>query len=136
MSKPVRTAFRSKLAADSVLTNLLGDGADSIAHAVADDDTDYPLVIFNKQGGTRRFVFQGVAFFQEIWLVKGVARNDSSRADEIATRIDSLLNLGTLTISGKTFMSLMHNSDVEYPEKDGDQIYRHAGATYRLRYQG
>jgi len=135
VSAAVRAGIYSKLTGDATLIAFLS-GSTAVYHAVAPDTATYPLVIFQKQASTPRYTHRQRAWDEELWTIKGVTRADSAVADNIASRLDALLTDGTLTITGKTFMSLRRESDVEYPDVDGDQIYRHAGATYRLRYQG
>lgn len=135
MSRVVRRAFYSKLTGDATLTALLSSSS-AVYHAVAPKAATYPLVIFNRQSSVPRYTFAEQAYDNEVWLVKGVDKNtDEDPVDDIASRLDALLTDGTLTISGKTQMSLRRESDFEMTEVDGDETYRHAGAMYRLRYQ-
>lgn len=141
MSVPIRRALYGKLASDSTLTALLGAPpigyAQSIYYQVAPPGASFPYVVLSKQAGTPRYAISRKAYDSEVWLVKGVDRDtedrrSADRAEDVASRLDELLTDGTLSISGRTQLLLRRESDVDYPEVDGDVTYRHSGATFRL----
>jgi hypothetical protein len=127
----------SKMAGDSTLTGLLGGTFIYPGVAPPTHNANQPWVVYWKQAGTPQYTLgKGHAFDTEVWTIKAVERNTTSaRVDAIAARLDALLTDATLTITGKTTMGLWRESDVEFTETDGDEIYRHAGAMYRLIYQ-
>lgn len=130
--KVIRTALYTKLNVVSV-TALLPDGSAGIQHAVARPGSRFPYIIFNKQSGVPERAFGENAYDDYIWLVKAVDRNtSSSAAEDIAKAIDDLLDYGSLAVTGGTTLAVLRDSDVDYPETDGDQTYRHHGANYRL----
>lgn len=133
--KAVRTALYTKLNTASV-TSLLGSGSASIVHAVGTSASSYPLCVFHKQTGTSVNRFGGEAFKDQLWVVKGVVKATSaSVAEDIDAAANALLNFGTLTITGGSFMSMIRESDISYPETTGEIQYRHVGGIYRLKVQ-
>lgn len=134
--KAIRQGLYEKLNTASV-TALLTDGSAGIVHQTARSNSNFPLVIFHKQSGIAVKRFGGNAFDDHLWLVKAVDRgpagSSASRAEDIAKAVDDLLDFGSLSITGGTTLSLLRESDVDYVETEGDQIYRHHGALYRLR---
>ena len=134
-NKAVRQAIYQKLNVASV-TTLLAQGSASIYHAVAPPTATYPLLVFNKQAGTQVQVFGDEAFRTTLWIVKAIAKGKSaSLAEDIDKAVFDRLNFSTVTITGASTMYLARESDVEFPETQGDDIYHHVGGIYRLSYQ-
>lgn len=131
MSTAIRQAIFQKLSAASGVTSVVGS---RIFHGQAPSDADYPLVIFNKQAGTKKRAFQNPnAFNEETWLIKTVDRNSTSNlAEQVAQAVDAAFDGGTLTVTGKTVADLHHVSDVDYLEPVGDQTFRHHGSTFAV----
>lgn len=136
-----------KLAGDTTLTSQLGTAAPQFTHAIyyqlAPPGTGFPFVEFHKQAGTPVYSFKPVssAFDEEVWMVKGVDRQDgrahtADPVEGIASRLDALLTGGTLSISGKQLMYLSRESDIDYFEVSDGVEYKHAGALFRVVYQG
>lgn len=141
MATAPRRALYGKLAGDGTLNALLGTPASgyskAIYHNAAPQGAAFPLVIFNKQSGVPTQAMRDPSAFEtDIWLIKGVARGDTADpAEAIATRLNDLLNDGTLSISGATQLWLRRESDVEYMELADGVRYHHVGALFRLSYQ-
>lgn len=134
-NKQVRQAIYQKLNVVSV-TSLLAGGSAGIIHGVAPPSAAYPLLVFNKQSGVQVQVFGGEAFRTTLWQIKAVAKGKSaSAAEDIDKAVFDLLNFSALTITGASTMYLARESDVEFPETQGDDIYHHVGGIYRLSYQ-
>jgi len=131
MSLAARQALFTKLNATTSVTNLVST---RIYHEQSPPDATYPLVIFSKMAGTKRRAFSTPnAFIREVWMVKAVDRSTTSNTvDAVAGAIDTALDGGTISVSGKTLADLTHTGDVEYLEQSGDQSYRHAGSTYAI----
>lgn len=130
--KQVRVGIYNKLNTASV-TSLLASGSASIFHEVARPGSAFPYIVFSKVSGVPMLRFGGNAMDNQIWLVKAVDRSESSsRAEDIAQAVDVLLDFGTLTVTGATNLATLRESDVDYPETDGDQTYRHHGSRYRV----
>jgi hypothetical protein len=130
--KQVRIGLYTKLNTSSV-TSLLASGSASIFHEVARPGAASPYLVFSKVSGVPLLRFGGNAMDNQIWLVKAVDRSESSsRAEDIAQAADTLLDFGTLTVSGAVNLATLRESDVDYLEVDGDQTYRHHGARYRI----
>jgi hypothetical protein len=135
MSQPIRQGLYNKLATTSgVTTHVGGTASPRIFHQQAPPDAAYPLVIFAQMSGTKRRTFSRPnAFVREVWMVKAVDRSTSSNtADAIAAAVDTALNGGTITVTGRRVADLVHVSDIEYLEPAGDQTYRHQGATFAV----
>jgi hypothetical protein len=135
-----RRAIYGKLAGDVTLNALLATPpagrSKSIYYQRAPQGAPFPYVILSKQAGTPRYALGDRAYDNDVWLVKGVDRNDTAdTVDAISSRIDALLTDASLSISGRTQLYLRRESDVDYPETVDDSTYLHSGATYRLIYQ-
>jgi hypothetical protein len=129
---PVRAALYTRLTGDDELADLLSLPT-AVHHAVAPPNAHTPYVIFHKQAGTPEWQF-GQAYIQwDVWTVKAVDRADSaSTAEAIAARIDLVLNHAPLEIEGGLLLGVWRIADVDYPENDGGETYRHVGGQYRL----
>lgn len=134
-NKAIRQAIYEKLNVAGV-TTLLGSGSASLVHGLAPPTATYPLLVYNKQSGTPSKAFGNTVFDSHLWLIKGVTKNKdrpaSSAAEDISKAVNDLLDFGTLTITGGTLLHLTRESDVDYIETDGDQVYSHRGALYRV----
>lgn len=145
MSTPVRRAIYGKLAGDSTLRNLLGAAApgftNSIYHEPVPATASYPFVTMSKSSGLPTPVFgdasagRDIGFETDVWLIKAIDHNATAdKAESIADRLKTLLNDAALSISGATMMYCRRDSDVEYSEMDGGEVYHHVGAMYRVVY--
>jgi hypothetical protein len=134
-NKAIRQAIYQKLNTASV-TNLLSGGSAGINHAVAGPTAAYPLLVFSKSSGTQVNAFRDEAYKTTLWLIKGIARGKSaSAAEDIDKAVFDLLDHGTLTIAGAVKLAVYRESDVEFAETQGDEIYHHCGGLYRVAYQ-
>jgi hypothetical protein len=128
-----RQALYQKLNVASV-TTLLPNGSAGLVNEHAPEDVSYPVCVFWKSSGVAVNVFGKEAFRDQLWGVKGVCRgNSASPAEAIDKAVYDILNFGSLTITGGTLLSMIRESDISYPETDGDQTYKHRGGLYRLR---
>jgi hypothetical protein len=139
MSTAIRRALFGKMSGDTTLNNLLhappAGYTKSIFYQEAPNKAGLPYVIFNQQSGTPAYGFASTTVMDnEIWLIKGVDRNESAdTADSIAERLDALLTDGVLSISGKTQLYLRRESDLpSYSETVDGVRYIHSGALFRL----
>lgn len=138
MSTQIRRALYGRLAGDTTLNNILGTPAAGFSKSIyfqqAPANAQFPLVIFQKTSGVPTETFTDPAFMNgDTWLVKAVDRDTSADdAEEVAARIDVLLNDAALSISGVSLLYLRRRSDVQYPETDEGVLYQHCGALYRL----
>lgn len=134
MPYTVRTAIAERLLASSAVTSLLGV-PDGIFHRKAPQATRPPVVIFQKQSGrpSIRFMGGGVAIDAEFWIVKAIAFGRlADRAEDIAVAIDASLTDAPLALTGRTLLECVRESDVDYPEQIGKEIFQHTGAIYRV----
>lgn len=132
-NKDVRSALYAKLTGDATLTAAVGS---RVYYEVAPASATYPLIIFAKVSRVVPRVMTGQAYSDALWLVKGVDKASSANAvDDIASRIETILDDGSLTIAGQQVMAILHDSDVQYSEVTEGVTYHHSGARYRLRYQ-
>lgn len=132
MASPIRTAIYQRLAGDSTLTGMLATPT-SIFHQVAPQDSAYPVVVFNKQGGTPDWQFGGAYVQADLWQVKAISMGGSAAsAEDIAARIDTVLNDAQLAITAGALLAIYRYSDVDYLETDGADQWHHCGALYRV----
>lgn len=142
MSKALRRAIYGKLAGDTTLNNMLGTPAPnygkSIYHSKGPDKAGYPFVTIDRQSGIPTHAFgKPIAFEEDVWIIKAIDRALSAdAADDIAARLDVLLNDAVLSISGYDLMYLRRMSAVEYDEQDSGVTYKHSGGNYRITTQG
>ena len=137
MSVAVRRGIYGKLSGDSTLTAMLGTPAPGYAKSIyygkAPSGAGFPYIIFNKQSRVRNYALSAKTFDRDVWLIKAVDRSDSADvADNIVSRLETLLTDATLSISGKTVSYLRPEGDVDYPEVVDGVTYRHAGTLFRL----
>lgn len=131
---PIRQALYTKLAGTAGVTSLLS-ASDAIYHERADEDGQRPYIVFSKNSGTpdRRFGASVNRIDRDVWLVKAICEGESaSAAEAIAAAIDTALDRQTLTVTGRATLICERQSDVHYPESDGDKTYHHVGALYRV----
>jgi hypothetical protein len=134
-NKAIRQSLYTKLNVVSV-TGLLANGSAGIHHAVAPPTGTYPLIVFSKSSGTQVNAFRDEAYKTTLWLIKAVAKGKSASASEdIDKAVFDVLNYSTLTISGADDLAVFRESDVEYAETQGDDIFHHVGGLYRIAYQ-
>lgn len=140
----VRRALYGKMAGDTTLTNLLGAPVPgfnkAIYHGSVPEDPDevgFPYVIFFQQVGVPTYAMATTpAFETDTWLIKGVDDDATAdKAEAIAARLISLLNDGTLSISGATQLYTRRQSRVGYSEVVDGRKYWHVGGLYRLLHQ-
>lgn len=129
---PLRAALYAHLTSDPTLVGMLAT-ATSVYHQQAPQGAAFPFVVFNRQAGTPAWQFAGDPVQDDLWQIKAVSRASSaSQAENIAERLDAILNRATLTITGRLHLSLLRESDVDYPEQDDADSYQHVGALYRI----
>lgn len=128
---PVRSALYAKLTGTAAINSAVSG---RIYFGLAPANATYPYIVFSKVSGAKTRAFQTPeAFKREVWLVKAVDRGSSANtAESVAALVDTALDGGTVTVSGKRLADLAHVSDVSYPEPDGDQLYHHSGANYAV----
>lgn len=130
----IRQALYQKLNV-AQLTGLLGSGSASLSHGPNENDAHYPLCQFDKNSGlTDMRAFGGDHAQNELWVVKGIAKT-ASQAEAVDKAAFDLLDFGDLTITGADDMYLARESDLSYPETQGDTVFWHVGGIYRLRHQ-
>src|SRR3990167_843787 len=126
-------AVYAKLTASTAITTPLGGTA--IYRQKAPENTDPPFVIYGKQSGVPNYTLGGVAFEDQLYMVKTVTLSNSGGvAGTVADAIDDTLQDASLTIAGHTHMYLRRDSDIDYSETGpGGQVYQHRGALYRIK---
>lgn len=137
-SGDVDAALSAKLLADAPLTALMGNGVwfdvapkkDSAGNLVT------KFVIISLLNEDDEPMFQGRAFEDNLYLVKAVARETTgANVKAAAARIDTLLDGGTLTVSGYKLMRMERVARVRYTEVDDvdDEIrWQHRGGHYAV----
>ncbi len=128
----VRRAIYDRLTGDATLTGLLSTPT-AVFHQVAPADAATPFVVFHRQDGRPEHLYAGNEIQRDIWLVKAVDRGPSAtRAEDIAARIQTLLADAPLNPVGRHHVACYRDADVDYPEADAGETYRHVGATWRV----
>ena len=130
---PVRAAIYARLSGDATLTGLLA-APGNIFHSIGPQTAAFPLIVFNEAAGTRVLQFAGAHIKNDLWQVKAIAAGSSATpAEDIAARVDVLLDNAVLAITGREHLYLRNESDIPaYPEQDGAESFWHVGAYYRL----
>ena len=134
----VRTALYTALAGATSLTDLLADppAEGPHEHAIywrrAPKNAQSPFVIYSKQAGTPMHFMAGQPVNHELWLVRGVSRDDAAAAEDIAEQIDAVLNRAQLSLETGELLSCLRGSDRDYGETADDTEWHHVGAEYRL----
>jgi hypothetical protein len=130
---PVRAAIFARLAGDATLTGLLA-APGNIFHSIGPQTAAFPLIVFNQAAGTRILQFAGAHVQNDVWQVKAICRGSSATpAEDIAARVDVLLDNAVLAITGRDHLYLRNESAIPtYPEQDGAESYWHCGSLYRL----
>ena len=128
----VETGIYSKLTADTGAGGLMVT-ATGVYHRVAPAGAVVPYVLFNKQSGVHEFARAARMWRDYLYLFKIIDEGYSTaRAGTLLERIDTLLNDGTITISGYSLMEMRRQSDIEYEEISDGVVYQHVGALFRI----
>lgn len=126
----IRRALYSRLNGDATLMALTTGG---VHHQVAPQDAAMPVVVFHKQSGRPVWQFAGAHIQSDLWTVKAVNVGSSANtAEDIAARIDVVLTDAPLAVTGRVLLAVYRESDIDFPEQDGADTYRHVGGVYRL----
>jgi hypothetical protein len=127
-----RRAIFDRLSGDATLTGLLA-APGNIYHQVAPQTATFPVVVFHKAAGTPVLQFVGAYVQNDLWSVRAISQGSSSTAaEEIAARVDVLLDNAELAITGRVHLYLRRDSDIDMSEQDGADTFAHVGALYRL----
>jgi hypothetical protein len=131
----IYTALAAKALADAPLMALMPDGV--YRDIAASGKTRF--IIISKASDFRAYMFGGVAYEEVTYLVKAVEFGTSgTNAANAAARILTLLQDGTLTITGYTLMRMQLAEDggmVEYVEPDEanlDARWQHRGWNFDI----
>lgn len=128
--KELRAALYAHLIADTALMALATGGAH---HQEAEQGARPPYVLFEQVAGAPDWTFGGAPMDEARWLFEGVCMGgDAGPAEDIAARLDAILNDAALTITGERLLCLRRASMVDYPRRDGADRYYHSGAIYRV----
>lgn len=130
----VRSAIEARLKATTALTDLLALKTNGVYHRRAPQGSKPPLVVFQKQSGNAQWGFGGELLANvETWIVRGVSfGRKTDRAEEIAAAIDVALNDAPLTIDDGKVIEVTRQSDLDYPEAVGKELFQHCGGIYRV----
>lgn len=132
-SSAIDNAIVAKLLADSTLTALMPDGV----YWEEANAGSKRFVIVSLVDSVDEPVFGGRAYEDSLYLVKAVALSTTG-ADikAAAARIDTLLDEGTLTITGYSFMTVHRESRIRITEVDDSDAsirWQHRGGHYRVQ---
>jgi len=138
-AKAVRQGVYTKLNVSAVTTQL-GAGSASLVHGMGGPKAVYPLCAFFQSSAVTSHTLAAVATDSQLWLVKAITRDTSasatppsaSIAENIDAACDGVLDQQTLTLAGGTCLYVAREGAVNYTEVEGDQIFYHVGAYYRV----
>lgn len=131
-SSEIDAALAAKLVGDQTLMALATNGVyfDEAAQGAT------KFVVISLVDAHDEGMFGGRAYEAATYLVKYVEQGESGlNAKAAAARIDQLLELGTLTVTGYSLMSLRRDARVRYTEVDGNDAsirWQHRGGRYRI----
>lgn len=138
MADPVRAALQARLKAYTPLTALLAT-TDSVYHRRAPQTARAPMVVLDKRSGVPSYTLGGdsTPVVNETWVIRGVAfGRTADRAEDIAIKIEAALTDAPLSLSAGHLIAIFKDSDVDYPEQVGKEIFQHSGGVYRVLSQG
>jgi len=128
----VNTALYGRLAGDATLVALLSAGTLSIFADSAPDNAVLPFVVFSHQSGIEPSLTAHRDPDELLYVRAFAGRPDL--AGSIDDRIDVLLHLKPLTVSGFTNIWLARETDISLTEKDAALVTTwNVGALYRSR---
>lgn len=134
-SSDVDAALSAKLLADTGAGGLMTIMTDGVWFDVAPHGKTR-FVVISLLNEDDEPMFQGRAFEDALYLVKAVAQETTGvNVKAAAARIDTLLEGGTLSISGYSLMRMTRISRVRYTEVDEqneDIRWQHRGAHYAV----
>lgn len=123
---PVRLALVALLKESDEISEV----SKGVYYGVAPSDAKRPYTIVTKMAGTPMDAFDGPSLDKDVWLVKGVG--SAAQAETINRRCQKLLRGATLEIEGRENQDLRKIADVDYPETEHGEEYRHSGAEYKI----
>lgn len=126
-------AINTALTSSAPLTALLS-APTAIHHLRVPDDGTFPCIVFSKHVSTPKRTYRE-RIDQDVWLVKAIDKGDTALVEDIAAAIDTALDKVALTVAGRNLLVCWRQSDVDYPEDQGDVLYRHVGGLYRIETQ-
>lgn len=130
MADPVRVALQARLLASTGVTSLLG-APTNVFHRKMSQTTKPPAVLFDKRSGVPDYDFGGGGVERQSWAVRGVAfARTADRAEDIGLAIDAALTDAPLTITGRKLLAIYRESDIDFPEQIGKEIFQHCGGVY------
>lgn len=128
----IRRSLYQTLTSTPAITGLLA-ASDGVYHQRIPQDAALPAIVFHKQAGTPVWQMSSAHIQNDLWLVKAVTVGASATvAEDIAAAVDQTLTDATIAITGQHRLAIYRESDVDYPETDGADVYRHCGALYRI----
>lgn len=133
--KAVRKALIAHIKARPGVTSLSTGG---VFYGIAPPKTSHPFTIVQRMSGKPDHTFGGVAHQDDLYLVKALAVNTSTKsgqelAEEIAEALETALSDAVLVISGRQHFYLRREMDREMIEPRGnDEAVHHVGALWRL----
>lgn len=127
---PVRTAIYDHMVNDATLMGLLPGGADGVVYAQVDeklDDVEMPVIIYFREPGSRRHVFDDKPIRWNPWVIKAVGNRVD--CDGIAARLCQLFYKPDLE---PEIMDIREWGDIEMTETVNGERYDHVGYIFRV----
>lgn len=137
--KPIAQAIYDVLAADTTLTSLATGG---IHHAPVPIGTPVPCVVIQKITGDREWTLRRAAIRDYTYDVKGITDAGAGTpaefadrigiGDQIAERLEALLNDAALNVSGWILMVCRHEAEIDYQEQQASRVLLHRGGSFMI----
>lgn len=125
-------ALYTRLTGEASVTALLA-GTASIYNQQAPPGDDYPLIVFQYQGGGDENKSPHRAR-NVLYTIKAISEEGLTDAGAIDAAIDTVLHLDELTVSGWSNFWLAREDDLRLVETTPEgKRYYHAGGIYRAR---
>lgn len=128
--KALETAIYSKLSGDtSLMTFITG-----VYNVAAPASARYPFLVFQKVADVTGYTFTSRVADEYLYQVRviGSGLNKEPLNDALA-RVDALLTLQTLTVTGKRVDRVVREGDMpDVAQADEGEILLQVGATYRF----
>lgn len=127
----LNAAIYSRLTGGTALTGLLSGTTSVYFKSVPEGNTDSDFVIFDYGSDLELNIAPGRER-DELLLIKGVSKNNPSKAGSIENQIDALIHDQTLTVAGWTNFWIRRETGVSLEEDDDGDRWYHSGAYFRI----
>lgn len=134
----VSIALFDLLKGAAAITDLLKNGADSVYEDLAEENAEWPYLVYNEASGVTNYALgDSEDFTAFLYQVKAVAAGPSAAvAAGIRDVVESVLSDAALSIPGRHVLVCAKVSNVRMSEISGGTRYTHRGGIYRIWTEG